>query len=388
MPAFALEYHQGGIHLPRLGLWLDPHRAKPGHVFVSHAHSDHIAAHPESILTEPTAWFMRHRLGGQRAERILRFGEPHEFGSGTGVSPVRPSSEPSLFGRTETHGRDARATMPFRLTLLPAGHILGSAMAFIEADGESLLYTGDFKLRPNLCAEACEPRHADYLVMETTFGRPQYQLPPEADVWRDLVAFCRSALADGATPVLFAYSLGKSQELLAGLRDAGLPIALHKEAAKLTRIYEHFGQKFPPYEIFPVAADVRRRNDETHANPPPHVGGYILIAPPQSSRSVLFQQLGKIRTAVVTGWAMDSSCRFRSGTDAAFPLSEHADFPGLVEFVKRVEPKKVFTLHGFAADFARTLRELGFAAQALSEQEQLDLPLGVPSSHRSRLNEP
>ncbi len=357
MSAFALEYHQGGIHLPRLGLWLDPHRAKPGYVFVSHAHSDHIAAHPEVILTEPTARLMRHRLGGKRTEHILRFGEPREFVS---------------------NGK------PFRLTLLPAGHILGSAMAFIEADGESLLYTGDFKLRPNLCAEPCEPRRADYLVMETTFGRPQYAFPPEADVWRDLIAFCRSALAEGGTPVLFAYSLGKSQELLAGLRAAGLPIALHKEAAKLTRIYEHFGQKFPPYEIFPVAADVRRRNDETHANPPPHGGGYILIAPPQSSRSVLFQQLGKTRTAVVTGWAMDSSCRFRSGTDAAFPLSEHADFPSLIGFVKRVAPKKVFTLHGFAADFARTLRELGFDAQALSEPEQLDLALGVQPAHLSR----
>jgi len=340
--ALTLEYHQGGIHLPRLGLWLDPHRAKPGHVFVSHAHSDHIAAHQAAILTEPTAWLMRHRLGGKRAEHILRFGETREFlGNGK----------------------------PFLLTLLPAGHILGSAMAFIEADGESLLYTGDFKLRPNLCAEPCEPRHADYLVMETTFGRPQYKLPPEADVWRDLISFCRTALADGATPVLFAYSLGKSQELLAGLRDASLPIALHKEAAKLTRIYEHFGQKFPPCEVF----------DGTNAS------DKVLIAPPQSSRSVLFQQLDKTRTAVVTGWAMDSSCRFRSGTDAAFPLSEHADFPSLIELVKRVAPKKVFTLHGFAADFARTLRELGYNAQSLSEQEQLDLPLGVQSSHLAGL---
>lgn len=342
MSALTLEYHQGGIHLPRLGLWLDPHRAKTGHVFVSHAHSDHIAAHQESILTEPTAWLMRHRLGGKRAESIQPFGEPREFvGNGN----------------------------PFRLTLLPAGHILGSAMALIEAGGESLLYSGDFKLRPNLCAEPCEPRRADYLVMETTFGRPQYKLPPEADVWRELISFCRTALTDGATPVLFAYSLGKSQELLAGLRESGLPIALHKEAAKLTRIYEHFGQKFPPYEIF----------DGTNA------ADKVLIAPPQSSRSVLFQQLGKTRTAVVTGWAMDSSCRFRSGTDAAFPLSEHADFPSLIEFVQRVAPKKVFTLHGFAADFARTLRELGFDAQSLSEQEQLDLPLGVQSSHLAGL---
>ena len=338
MSALALEYHQGGIHLPRLNLWLDPHRARAGNVFVSHAHADHIAAHREVILTEPTAWLMRHRLGGKRTERILRFGETMAFKSDK---------------------------TPFRLTPLPAGHILGSAMALIEAGDESLLYTGDFKLRPGLAAESCEPRHADFVVMETTFGRPQYTFPPEAGVWRDIIEFCRTALSDGATPVLFAYSLGKSQELLAGLRDSGLPIALHKETAKLTRIYERFGQQFPSCVVF----------DGTNAS------DKVLITPPQASRSVLFQQLEKTRTAVVTGWAMDSGCRFRSGTDAAFVLSDHADFPGLIEFVKRVAPKKVFTLHGFAADFARTLRELGFDAQALSEHEQLDLPLGIQSSH-------
>ena len=335
MSLLTLEFHQGVVFLPRLGLWLDPHRVKAGHVFVSHAHSDHMARHPAVILTEPTAWLMRHRLGGKRVEHILGYGETREFGSAT-------------------------ATSPFRLTLLPAGHILGSAMAFIEAGGESLLYTGDFKLRPGLAAVSCEPRRADHLVMETTFGRPKYTFPPDADVWRDVVAFCRGALAEGITPVLFAYALGKSQELLAGLREAGLPIALHKEAAKLTRIYEHFGHTFPLFEIF----------DGTNA------GDKVLIAPSQASRSVLFQQLGKTRTAVVTGWAMDPSCRFRSGTDAAFPLSDHADYPGLIEFVKRVAPKRVFTLHGFAADFARTLREEGFDAQSLSEEEQLDLSLG------------
>jgi Cft2 family RNA processing exonuclease len=363
--AFSLEYQSGGIHLPRLNLWLDPHRARSGNVFVSHAHADHIAAHREAIMTEPTAWLMRHRLGGKRIERIMPFGQTREFGSGTGGPPVSSSSESGLSKTPEPHGRDARDTTSFHLTLLPAGHILGSAMAFIEAAGESLLYTGDFKLRPGLAAERCEPRHADYLVMETTFGRPHYAFPPETDVWRELIAFCRTALAEGATPVLFAYSLGKTQELLAGLRDTQLPVALHKESAKLTRIYEHFGQTFPAYEVFDGANGNAR----------------VLIAPPQATRSVLFQQIERVRTAGITGWAMDSSCRFRSGTDATFPLSDHADFPSLIEFVKHVAPKKVFTLHGFAAEFARTLRELGFDARALSEQEQLDLPLGVAPSH-------
>src|SRR5205823_1061388 len=83
------------------------------------------------------------------------------------------------------------------------------------------------------------------------------------------------------------------------------------------------------------------------------------------------------RAAVLTGWAVDPNCRFRYQTDAAFPLSDHADFPELIELVKRVGPKRVFTLHGFAADFAQTLREIGFEARALSEEEQLALPLAV-----------
>src|SRR5436305_3137480 len=92
------------------------------------------------------------------------------------------------------------------------------------------------------------------------------------------------------------------------------------------------------------------------------------------------RRLGQVRTAVLTGWAVDPNCRFRYQTDAAFPLSDHADFEELIELVKKVAPKKVYTLHGFAADFAQTLRELGFDAQALSEQEQMNLDLRLASS--------
>src|SRR6185369_5540614 len=92
----------------------------------------------------------------------------------------------------------------------------------------------------------------------------------------------------------------------------------------------------------------------------------------------------RVRLAVLTGWAVDPSCRYRYGADAAFPLSDHADFPDLVELVKQVAPRKVFTLHGFAADFARHLRELGFDAQALSEAEQMMLPLSMPDRKAER----
>jgi Cft2 family RNA processing exonuclease len=241
--------------------------------------------------------------------------------------------------------------------MLPAGHILGSGMAMIEACGESLLYTGDFKLRPSLAAETCEVPRADLLIMETTFGLPHYRFPPEATVREEILKFCRDALAEGATPVLHGYSLGKSQEILRGLEGAGLPVMLQRDIRKMTKLYEKLGMGFPAHEPFE-----------------PEAGrGHVIICPPQSLTVMQRDTLGKTRSAAITGWAMDSSCRFRSGTDGAFSLSDHADYDELLELVKRVQPRKVFTVHGFAREFAATLRKLGVDAVAPGWHEQMAL---------------
>lgn len=335
MSLLQLNFRVGGIHLPQLGLWLDPHEPQvgPERVFVSHAHSDHVAAHGEVILSAPTARLMDARMGGVRSEHVLQFGEARFFEHAGSVC---------------------------ELTLLPAGHIFGSAMSLIKAGSESMLYTGDFKLRPSLSAEPCEPHKADTLIMETTFGRPQYKFPPTEGVLRGVVRFCREALDNDETPVLLGYSLGKSQEVLCSLGDAKLPLMLHGSVWKLTRIYEQFGHCFPPYE--PYDAGKAR--------------GKVLLCPPNVANSAMLRNLGRIRTAILTGWAVDPNARYRFQCDAAFPLSDHADFDDLLEMVRRVQPRKIYTLHGFAADFAHTLRELGYDAQALSENEQLALPLG------------
>jgi DNA ligase-1 len=338
-----IEFRAGDLHIPELGLWLDPHEPQlgPEKVFVSHAHSDHVAAHREVILSAPTAKLMQARVPGQRHEQILNFGETR-----------------SIQG----------ARRSFQITLLPAGHIFGSAMALIEHESESLLYTGDFKLRRGLSAEPCEPRKADILIMETTYGRPQYLFPPTQDVVKGVLRFCREALDNDETPVLLGYSLGKSQEILCGLADAGLPLMLHGAICKLTQIYEQFGQCFPKYEHYEAGA----------------ARGKVLLCPPHVINSAMLRNLGKTRTAILTGWAVDPNCRFRYQCDAAFPLSDHADFPDLLDMVKQVQPKKIYTLHGFAADFAQTLRNLGYDAQALSQDEQLALPIAVTASPLKR----
>jgi Cft2 family RNA processing exonuclease len=336
MPARPFNYVHGAIHLPELALWLDAHEARAAgeRVFVSHAHSDHTAAHRETILSKGTARLMQARLGGKRVEHVLPFREPHRF-EGPGE--------------------------PFQITLLPAGHILGSAMSFIEWQSGSLLYTGDFKLRQGFASETCDAsaaRACDMLVMETTFGRPHYQFPPAADVMRDIVRFCEQALDGGATAVLLGYSLGRCQELLRGLAGTGLPLVVHDAAHKLTKVFTELGWEFPLHESMDRA----------------DLSGKVVLCPPNATKPVLARIAGAVRMAVITGWAVDNSCRFRHRADAAFALSDHADFPELIEFVRQIEPKKIFTVHGFAADFAQTLRELGFDAHALSENDQLQFP--------------
>jgi DNA ligase-1 len=320
---------RAGVWLPQVGWWLDAHFPQE-RAFVSHAHSDHIAPHGEILCSIGTSRLMQARMPGQRTEHVLPFEQGEQL------------------------------TADCAVTLYPAGHIFGSAQALLahETHG-TLLYTGDFKLRRGRSAEACATPRADVLIMETTFGRPHYVFPPAQQVLNDIALFCHSAIEDGETPVLFGYSLGKSQELLSGLADAKLPIMLHPQTVRLTRIYEELGMTFPPYREF-------------DAN---EVAGHVVISPPQQSNATFLRRIGKRRTAVVTGWAVDPGAIYRYQCDAAFPLSDHADFPDLLRFVDAVKPQRVLTLHGFATEFATTLRDRGIEAWAIGEDNQLEFGL-------------
>jgi DNA ligase-1 len=319
--------YERGVYLPRQELWLDPWDAKR-FAFVSHAHSDHIAAHEEIIVSERTARLMQTRLPGSRTEHVLPFAE-----------------------KRMVHGLE--------LMLLPAGHIFGSAQCFLFSGKERLLYTGDFKLRPGRSAEPAEWRKADTLIMETTFGLPRYRFPPTEQVIDQIIAFCQETIDDGGVPVLLGYSLGKAQEILCSLDGAGLTPMLHGSVYQMTRIYEQFGQSFCKY---------LRYN-------PNDVAGKVLICPPSASHSHMLEKIARKRVAMISGWAVDPNAIYRYQVDAAFALSDHADYNDLLRYVELVQPQRVLTLHGFAASFARDLREHGIEAWALSEENQMEFTL-------------
>lgn len=318
-----------------LGLWLDPHRARE-FAFVSHAHADHFAPHGRILCSTPTRRLIEARYGAA-AERAgildLAFGESIEL---------------------DGH----------RIELLPAGHIPGSAMLFLERldDGATLLHSGDFKTRAAAGAERHQVRHADTLIMETTFGLPKFRFPPGDEVLAAMVKFAVEAIEDGEIPIFMAYALGKAQEILIALRDRapGLRFQVHESVAKMNEAVASLGYPVPECDRF----NPKERSPE----------GHVVIVPPNAGRSLAVRRLRRsVRLAMVSGWGTEPGAKFRYQCDEVFPLSDHAGYDDLVSFVEAVAPSRVLTIHGYAGEFAADLRRRGVEAWPLFGETQLEL---------------
>ena len=205
--------------------------------------------------------------------------------------------------------------------------------------------------------------------METTFGKPEFVFPPTEQVLGEVVKFCREALEDGEVPVLLGYSLGKAQEILCAVAAAGLKPMLHGAVAKLTRIYRELVPGIPEFAEYAAS----------------EVEGHVLICPPSVRGSRMIQRIKKRRVAMLTGWAMTPGAVHRYQVDAAFPLSDHAGYDDLLKYVELVQPQRVLTLHGYASEFARDLRERGVEAWSLVSPDQLEFSgFAAPSAPRVR----
>ena len=302
-----------GLFFNRPRLALDVRRRQP-HGFVSHAHADHIAAHEVAYCTPETGRLYLLRMGAARRVVEVPYRQPFEFGD-------------------------------VRITTYPAGHCLGSAMAFIESDAGSLLYTGDYKLGESATAERCELPRADVLVMESTFGKPRYRMPPRSETVAKLLDLVRTAIVDGATPVLHAYPLGKSQEATRILTNAGIPVLQHPTIFAVSEVYRQCGVDL---------GDMRQYD-------PKLLPGRAVLTLPQGSRDFRLAGIKRPVSIAITGWAIDPATKYRWGVDHALPLSDHADFDELLETAERVGAREIYCTHG-PAEFVGHLQAAGFNA--------------------------
>jgi hypothetical protein len=266
---------EDGIHWIGTDVFVDSRRGRERGI-VSHAHADHVGRHRRWIASPATAALCAKRWGAMDLE-VHAFHQPWTEEGAT-------------------------------VTLLPAGHILGSSMVLVERGGTRVLYSGDFRLKSSATAERCVPVAADVLVMECTFGDPRFRFPDRLEVLDQLCDFVEQTLASETVPILYAYALGKAQEIAGLLEARGVPVWLHERAWDLLGVYREFGHAF---------AGCRRYELEAPING-------VLILPPGSATRPLVRSIRRRRTAAITGWALD---RWRlPACDAAFPISDHADF--------------------------------------------------------------
>jgi Cft2 family RNA processing exonuclease len=325
-----IEY-QNGIHIKGTPLWLDAKR-RVDFSFISHAHIDHAVRHKEILATKETARLYEHRFGKTKFN-ILEYNRPKRF-----------------FRKFESNSG-------IKVELFPSGHILGGAQILMEIEGLRIVYTGDFKLRRCFTAKKAEVKKCDVLIMESTFGLPRYIFPDRKELTEKITEFVDRTFSLGEVPIFLAYSLGKAQEIMKILGNKGYRTCVHGTIFKLAKIYEEFGIRFKNYKPYKFgdSGDLE---------------GRVLIVPPWVRGSAMIKNIPRKRMAVLTGWALDSGIKNLYRVGEAFPLSDHADFSELMEYVKLAEPKKIYTVHGFA-EFPEFLRQEGFDAEQLKETTQV-----------------
>lgn len=319
-----LEITPHGLYVPVADLYLDAQWA-PSAVFVSHAHADHCSTADQIICTPETAALHAARRGQRDALMI-------------------PLSTPVRRGAVE-------------LILHSSGHCLGAAMLEIRSAQGTLVYTGDFKLRPNPFTPTSHIPACDVLVMECTFGEPRYVFPDDSTLVGQLRTFVDDTLRENATPVVLAYALGKGQEALYHLTSAGYDVMVHGAIANLSQLHVELGHPFPGPGTW-----TRYRRGK--------VGQQVLLTTPGTRKTAMVSALPRKRICHLTGWAYHPGAHnMYKDCDLVLPLSDHADYADLVRTARDSGARSVFTVHG-PASFAERLRALGMNADHLGAHPQ------------------
>jgi putative mRNA 3-end processing factor len=301
---------------------------------VTHAHSDHARWGCDRYLASKEGErVLRTRLGADARIRLAGWGEVVEI---NGV----------------------------RVSLHPAGHILGSAQVRIEHAGEVWVVSGDYKTEPDVTCTPWEPVRCHTFVTESTFGLPIYRWPPQSEVFAEINAWWRANADAGKASLLLGYALGKAQRLLAGLDPAIGPIFTHGAVEKLTRDYRDGGVALPP---------------TSHVGEAPRAtkwGGAMIVAPPSADATPWTRKFGALSNGFASGWMRIRGIRRRRSLDRGFVLSDHVDWPSLLASIAETGAERVWATHGYSAPLVRWLNERGFDAVAVETRftgERADL---------------
>jgi putative mRNA 3-end processing factor len=304
--------------------YIDPWRPVD-HAVITHAHADHArAGHGHYLSAKAGVSVLRSRLGEINIDGL-------EYG--------------------ETISRNAT-----KISLHPAGHVLGSAQVRIEYRGQVWVASGDYKIEPDRTCAAFEPVRCDTFITESTFGLPIYRWSPQQEIFDEINAWWRKNAAEGRSSVLFCYAFGKAQRILSGLDASIGPIICHGAAQALTEVYRASGVVLPATMM---VSDISDRSDLKKA---------IVIAPPSAAGTPWIKRFGDYSDAFASGWMQLRGARRRRGVDRGFVLSDHADWPGLMSAISATGAQRVIVTHGSVATIVRGLQQTGLDAGAFDTE--------------------
>ena len=316
-----VELRPEGLYCPAGDFHIDPWRPVPRAV-ITHGHGDHARAGMGSYhCVRESLPILEWRLGRQRYH-VVEYGDAFLLG-------------------------------PARVSLHPAGHVLGSAQVRIEVAGRVWVASGDYKRQPDPTCAPFEVVPCDTFITEATFGLPIYRWPDTADVAREIVHWREACEQEGSAAVLFCYALGKAQRLLAELAPyLQAPVLLHGAIAAGVDVYRACGVALPPTE---TVSDQARGAE---------FAGRLVLAPPSAAGSAWMRRFRRAQTGFASGWMRIRGNRRRRNYDRGFVVSDHADWPDLMRTVRETGARRIIATHGNTDAIVRALCEAGIDAAA------------------------
>ncbi len=311
-----------GLHCAAGDFYIDPWRPVERAV-ITHAHSDHARPGAARYLAAAAgAPVLRARLGAEAAIETLGYGQATHVG---GV----------------------------RVSLHPAGHVLGSAQVRIEHRGEVWVVSGDYKLDADPTCAPFEPVRCAVFVTESTFGLPVYRWCEPRATFDAVNAWWRANAAARRASVLFAYAFGKAQRILASVDASIGPILVHGAVDTLNRAYREAGVALPEARY---VSELEKGVD---------IAGALVIAPPSAQSTPWLKRFGDYSDGFASGWMAIRGARRRHAVDRGFVLSDHADWPQLNRAIEATGAHRVFVTHGQTEPLVRWLDERGLDAAAM-----------------------
>jgi putative mRNA 3-end processing factor len=311
-----IQFTNKGIFCEQGNFYIDP-SGRVDYAIVTHAHTDH--------ATSGSTKYLSHKLTKPLIESRIRAKNVQgiEFGETININGVNA-------------------------TLYPSGHIIGSAQVKLEYKGETAVITGDFKNVNDNVSGQYEPIETNTLVIESTFGVPDYQWEPQEDVYSEINEWWKTNQILKKNSVIFCYSLGKAQRVLKNVDHTIGPIIVHDSIEHINKIIIDNGVDLPKTLKF----------DELSS---PKFNNALILAPSHSMRTGWLYNFRPFSIGEASGWMQTG--RFRSRhIEKGFALSDHADFPGLNYAVRESNPDKIFVVHGYTKEFSSHLRNLGYDA--------------------------